>query len=325
MADDMVANGVDQSGDGFFDADQSGRDARAAELKKKIEALEREKDDLVNEYAGRKELTQKLTLEIEDLRNGKAELLKKVEEMEKEVEEFQESRRVAESIAKRAFDLETEVTRLQHDSIAEMSAAEEARAEADELRRALADKESRVGNLEREVEGLKKTKAESEVKVRDLEKKLGVLEKKEVEERNKRIRIEEELREKISEKEREVQDLKAKTAELEKVVVGNGSEMENWVEEKKNLEEALRESEDKAKRMELNILQLQQEASEAEDVIGTLREKAFGAVNGRVNGLEVEEKGLKGLKLQWPLVAAGSTGAIAAAAVVVYVFYGKRR
>ena len=63
------------------------------------------------------------------------------------------------------------------------------------------EKESRVESLENELAGLKKVKAESDVRVRDLERKIGVLETKEIEERNKRIRFEEETRDKIDEKE----------------------------------------------------------------------------------------------------------------------------
>lgn len=89
------------------------------------------------------------------------------------------------------------------------------------------------------------------------------------------------------------------------------------------MEEALRESVEKSRSMESNILKLQEKIEEAENVIRSLREKADEAVKEAVEGMDSEAKGLNGLKLQWPVVA-GSTGAIAAAAVVVYVCYGKR-
>ncbi|TKY68731.1 Peroxisomal and mitochondrial division factor 2 [Spatholobus suberectus] len=50
----------------------------------------------------------------------------------------------------------------------------------------------------------KVVKAGSEVSVRDLERKIGVLETKEIEEWNKRIRFKEEMRDKIGEKEKEI-------------------------------------------------------------------------------------------------------------------------
>lgn len=321
----MVVNGVGvngESGENFFATDESGSDVRVAELKKKIEALEREKEDLANENEETKEQIKKMTLEIDDLKKDEAKMKKKMGEREKEIEQALESKKAVDVIAARACELETELYRLQHDSIAEMSAAEEARAEAEELRKLLGDKESRVEYLEKELGGLNQAKAESEQKVRDLEKKIGVLEKKEVEERSKRIRVEEELREKLEEKEREIQVSRLKIEELERVAAGNGSQLENWVKEKNDLEEALKESKDKARSMESNIVLLRQEASEAQNMIRTLNEKVTRAVNGAVKGIDAE---VKGLKLQWPVVAAGSTGAIAAAAAVAYIFYGKRR
>ncbi|KAG2403206.1 uncharacterized protein HKW66_Vig0184920 [Vigna angularis] len=70
-------------------------------------------------------------------------------------------------------DLETDVARLQHDLISKMAATEEARADASELRKNLREKKG-------------------EVRIRDLERKIGVLETKEIEEKNKKIRFEEE-------------------------------------------------------------------------------------------------------------------------------------
>ncbi|CAJ1959027.1 unnamed protein product [Sphenostylis stenocarpa] len=91
------------------------------------------------------------------------------------------------------------------------------------------------------------------------------------------------------------------------------------------LEVALRESEEKATALESSILQLREEAKEAERVIISLNGKATETVetiDRGVNGIHDEGKGLK---LQWPVVAAGSTGAVVAAAAVLYVCYGKRR
>ncbi|KAG2384428.1 uncharacterized protein HKW66_Vig0148080 [Vigna angularis] len=188
-------------------------------------------------------------------------------------------------IAARAADLETDVARLQHDLISEITASEEARADASELRKDLGEKESLVESLEKELIALKKVKAEGAVKVRDLERKIGVLETKE---RNKRIRFEEEMRDRVDEKEKEINGFKQKLVELEK------------------LEEALRESEEKVAALESSILQLREEAKEVERVILLLNEKAVETVENidrGVNGIHDEGKGLK---LQWPVVAAGS-------------------
>ncbi|XP_047182095.1 LOW QUALITY PROTEIN: peroxisomal and mitochondrial division factor 2-like, partial [Vigna umbellata] len=152
----------------------------------------------------------------------------------------------AEVIAVRAADLETDVARLQYDLISsEMIASEEARADASELRKDLGEKESLVESLEKELTALKKVKAEGAVRVRDLERKIGVLETKEIEERNKRIRFEEEMRDRVDEKEKEINGFKQKLVELEKVTAEKKSELEELVKQKLKLEEALRESEEK--------------------------------------------------------------------------------
>lgn len=312
MADDSVANGVE--------------DRHVEESATKIAALERERDELVSDNAARKEEIKKLTAELEGLRSDGVEMREKMEEMQGEVARSKDAVKAAEVIAARAADLETEVARLQHDTISEMTAAEEARNDAEELRKVLAEKESRVEYLEREVEGLKKVKGENEVKVRDLERKVGALEMKEIEERNKKIRVEEEMRDKIDEKEREIKGYRLKIEELEKAVVEKKSELEELVREKLSLEKAVRESEERALSLESNIVQLREEAGEAEKVIRSLNEKAVETVNRDVNGIHGGEgKGLKGLKMEWPVVAAGSTGAVIAAAAVIYVCYGKRR
>ncbi|KAI4306022.1 hypothetical protein L6164_029338 [Bauhinia variegata] len=328
MAEDKGVNGVANLGvDGqtedFYDPDQGESHVDALELMRKIEALECEKDKLVNENAEKREEIKKLKLEIDGLRRDEAETKEKLIEMEGEVERSQEHIKAAEAIAARAAELETEVARLQHDSLTEMSASEEARTEVAELRRDLGDKEVKVETLERELDGLRKAKTESEIRVRDLERKLGILEVKEIEERSKKIRVEEDMREKIDEKEKEIRGFRQKIEDLEMIIKSKESQWEKQVKEKTNLEEELKESQHKARTMESNILQLQEEALEAEKFMKSLKDKALDAANVTVNGLDGEAKGLKELKLQWPVVA-GSAGAVAAAAGVIYVCYGRR-
>lgn len=309
MADDGVANGgVDE---------QYGEESTT-----KIAVLQRERDELLNENATRKEEIEELTAELDGLRKDRAVNNQKIEEMQRELVQSREGAKAAEVIAARAADLETDLARLQHDMISEMSAAEEARADAAELRKALGEKESRVESLER---------------------KIGVLETKEIEERNKRIRFEEEMRDKIDEKEKEIKAFKQKFEELEKIagekkselekfeelekiVAQKNSELEESVKQKLKLEELLTESGKKVTVLESSIVQLREEAKEAEKVILSLKEKAsetIKKIDRGVKGIDGEEKVLK---LQWPVVAAaGSTGAVVAAAAVFYVCYGRRR
>ncbi|XP_004491345.1 peroxisomal and mitochondrial division factor 2-like [Cicer arietinum] len=309
MADDGVSNGVEDQHE---------------ESVTKISALERVRDELLSENAEKKEQINKLTAELEELRSNGAEMREKIEEMQAEVERLQGSAKAAEVIAARAADLETQVARLQHDMITDMSSVDEMKKEADELKVVLKEKESRVENLVREVEELKKVKLESEARLRDLEKKIGVLEMKEIEERNKRIRVEEELRDKIGEKDREIEGFRLKVEGFEKVAADKKDESGEWYKEKLSLEKALKESEEKAKAFELNIIQLREEAGEAEKIIRSLNEKAVEIVDRDLNGIHGEEDDCK---LQWPIIAAGagSTVAVVAAAALIYVYCGKRR
>jgi tropomyosin-2 len=320
MADEMVINGVasdgvdDQTGESFYDLDQRGdNDARVLDLSKKIESLELEKQQLVRENAETKERIKKLTAEVEELKNDDAWKKEKLGEMEKEIERSDEGKKALEAIAARAVELETEVSRLQHDLISAMSEVEEGNKEVIELKR--------------EVESLKNEKLESEKRVRELERKVGVLEVKEIEEKSKKVRIEEEMREKIDEKEREIGGFRKKVEDLESLIANKGVELEKWMREKLGLEALVRGSEEKAKSMESKVFGLQKEMEEAEKVISGLKEKAVDAINGSVNGIRARDIGgeNKGLKLDWPVVAAGSSGAIAFAAALGYVIYVRRR
>lgn len=188
----------------------------------------------------------------------------------------------------------------------------------------MGEKESRVENLEKEVEGLRKVKLETEVRLKELERKIGTLEMKEIEERNKRIRVEEELRDKIGEKDREIEGVKQKAEATERTSAELMQETSEWVKEKLILEMALKESEEKTKSLELNIVRLREEAEEAAKLIKSLKEKPV-VVPRNVNGTQSEGKGLK---LEWPVLAAaaaGSTGAVVAAAAAIYMYSGKQR
>ncbi|CAJ1949359.1 unnamed protein product [Sphenostylis stenocarpa] len=147
MADDGVANdGVD---------DQYGEKSVT-----KIAVLQREREKLMSENAARKKEIKKLTAELDGLRSDNTVTNEKIEEMQREMVQSREAAKAVEVIAARAADLETEVARLQHDMISEMSATEDARADATELRKVLGEKESRLDSLEKELETLKKVKAE---------------------------------------------------------------------------------------------------------------------------------------------------------------------
>lgn len=317
-----IDDGADADGaDDFYDADQT------ASLSRKVSTLEWEKDELERENRETKEKINQLTNEIENLKSGEREMKEKLREMELEVERNDEGKDVLETVANRAMDLETEVTRLQQDLISAMAEVGEANTEVVELKRVLEAKGEKIDSLEKELESLKKAKADSEKRVRELERKIGVLEVKETEEKSKRVRVEEEMRERLEEKDGEVGLFKKKIVELEAVIGRNGVELQKWMKEKSNVESVLRESEDKSRAMELKMGQLQKEMVDAGRVINELKEKTVGVINGTVNEMKEildgrKETESKGLSLP---VVAGSAGAIVAVAAIVFVLYGRRR
>lgn len=315
--DQADADGADD----FYDADQT------ASLSRKVSTLEWEKGELERENRVTKEKINQLTNEIENLKSGEREMKEKLREMELEVERNDEGKDVLETVANRAMDLETEVSRLQQDLISAMAEGAEANTEVVELKRVLEAKGEKIDSLEKELESLKKAKADSEKRVRELERKIGVLEVKETEEKSKRIRVEEEMRERLEEKDGEVSLFKMKIVELEAVIARNGVELQKWMKEKSNVESVLRESEEKSRAMELKMGQLQKDVVDAGRVITELKEKTVGVINGTVNEMKEildgrNEMGSKGLSLP---VVAGSAGAIVAVAAVVFVLYGRRR
>ncbi|XP_062106161.1 peroxisomal and mitochondrial division factor 2-like [Humulus lupulus] len=113
MAEETAMNGVDdQVTENFYNSDQT------VELSRKVEILEQEKLKLAGENEETKEKINKLMIEIEKERSDESELKERLREMAKEIESFEEDK---EALGAIATDLETEVSRLQHDLITAMS------------------------------------------------------------------------------------------------------------------------------------------------------------------------------------------------------------
>ncbi|KAL3755252.1 hypothetical protein ACJRO7_002321 [Eucalyptus globulus] len=89
------------------------------------------------------------------------------------------------------------------------------------------------------------------------------------------------------------------------------------------VEDALKKSEEKAKEIKSKLVELQRQLEQVEKLISGLKDKAAETINGRREILDAIKD--KGPKLQWLVVAAGSTGAIVVAAAVAYVCYSQRR
>ncbi|KAK4787100.1 hypothetical protein SAY86_010933 [Trapa natans] len=319
MADEAAINDVvDQD---FFD---TGNEDKVNELAQKLKSLELERAGLVRGSDENNERIRELLDEIERLKSEEASRRDMFERMEREIELAEEGERAMELIAKRAVELETEVARLQHDLISVTSEGEEASKELAELRTVVEEKGQKVEVLELELENLKTGRAEGEMKVRDLERKIGVLEVKEIEGKSEKLRLERELRENIGEKEKVITELKEKMESLEVIARREALKLEKLKKEKSDMDVALRESEKKCKDMESKLHDLQGELERAEKVIGQLKETSMDTINGPVGGLrEIIDVGSKGSKVQWPLLAVGSTGTVAVVAALAYICYAK--
>ncbi|KAE9456720.1 hypothetical protein C3L33_11376, partial [Rhododendron williamsianum] len=292
MADETAINGAalredDGSVEVFVDFDETNAKAApsGSTMAQKIEALEQEKRQLVHENDIVRERIDKLKEEIKGLESDKAEL-------KREVEQSGADKRALESISARAYTLETEVSRLQHDLITSVNEGEEAGREIVELRR--------------EVEGLKERASRAEVfeKERDL------------------------LLERVDEREDEVRKIRKVVEDREALVAKKELEVERVKKERDELEGLLEEAERKGREMEEKVAELRKELEAREKIICGLKERAVDLVNGSkavvVDGEfrgDGEDKGLVGLKVQWPVVAAAAaTGAaIGAGAVLCYV------
>ncbi|PSS17629.1 Peroxisomal and mitochondrial division factor like [Actinidia chinensis var. chinensis] len=329
----------------FVDFDES--ETKVSGLMRRIEALEQEKREWIHENEVVRERVEKMKQEIERLGSEKA-------ARKREVERSEADKKALESIAARAAELETEVSRLQQDLITSMAEEEEVNKElsewkkvVEELKESISEKEVKLEvfekernllleRLDKQGEGMKEAKAVMEIRVRELEKKLKALEGRENVEKSEKIRIEQEAKAKIDEKEGEIRKLKKWVEELDSVVAKNGVEMERMKKEreeleivKNDLEALLKKSERKGMEMEHKMAQLHNEWEASEQMIGGLKDNTLEAINGKVVVMDGDvnedgEKGLMFLKLQWPVIAA-STGAITAVAVLYYLRCARQR
>lgn len=244
---------------------------------------------------------------LERLERENKEMKDRIRSLTIEAEGSEEDKKLFDSIAARAVDLETEVARLQHDLITALTEGEEFNQEILDLKKTVAEKVEKIESVERELEALKKEKAETEKKVRELERKVGVMEMRETEEKSKKMRVEEDMRDKIGEKDREIGVYKKAIDQLE-------SELEKM----KAMEEALLRSNNKSKEMESLTGQLQLEFEESQKLISALKEKSLDSVKETDRDIAVVCHH-KTFDWQWPAAAAVVSGGL------VYAFLYLRR
>lgn len=328
MADSTIINGESYDVRTVEVEDKGGNDSNVPALMQKIAALEQDKTELVHENEVINQRMKKLKGEIEA--------------SETEKEKLKSDTKALDSIAARAAELETEVCRLQHDLISSANEAEEVNAELVETKRAVAElresdlnKGLKLEAIEKEMnlllekitkdsEGVK----ESNSRISDLEKKIEALELRDSSYKSEKVRVEEEMRVKIDEREGQIRNLQNLVEELQAVMEKSNKEREELEIVKNELEALLKKSERKVKEMENKMVLLHKELEGSEKMISGLKEKASEDINGKDVGLERgidddEEKGLMGLNLEWPVVAvSASTIALVAA---VYLCYLRQR
>lgn len=325
------------------EGDHEGNYNKISALDEKIEQLEQDKLELAKENEFVAETIKKYKEQIEQLETDKA-------KMKSEIDQAESDKKTLESIAARAAQLETELSRAQHDLITSQTEGQEANNElmevnriVSELRKSDSEKSAKLGVLEKERnlllerinkddEGVKASKAESESRIRELKTKIEALEMRDSSYKSEKVKVEEEMKVRVEEKEDQIRHLTKLVDEFQSVISRNRAEMEKSNKEreeleivKNELEALLKKSERKVKELELKLSQLHKELEGSEKVISGLKEKAIEAVNGNDLGLDrsIDGEEEKGLKIEWPLVAA-SAGAVAVFAVV-YLRYIRQR
>ncbi|CAN8295294.1 unnamed protein product [Cochlearia groenlandica] len=319
MAEERGFNGEEanlQDDDSFFDSDQQDDGGNSTELNRKIRELESQNQELARDNGEINRKIETLTAEIEEMRGDETKAKRKIGEMEREIDKLDEERKVLEAIAARASELEIEVARLQHELVTAETEGEETATEAKKLRSEISQKVDRIDELEKELSGLRTVKEDNDKRMYELKTKLKVLEVKELEERNLKVRGEEEMRDKIDNKEKEIVDLKEKIKNLEANVGEGKAELQKQRKEKMTVEDSLRVSKKKAVAMESEIVELERGIDESEKMINGLK----NVVDEPVNGVEPSMTVTSGSGAAVVAVAV----AVAGAAVFCYVYRSKK-
>ncbi|XP_047330372.1 peroxisomal and mitochondrial division factor 1-like [Impatiens glandulifera] len=338
--------GNDDRDEDFVDFDDNNGNASFA-LSQKFEALELEKRELTEENESMINRIEKLKAEIQGLENDKGELKKVIEVSEAD-------KKVLESTAARAAELETEVSRLQRDLISSNADGEEVGKDLFELRKAMEElkkselekslkldvlekeRNSLVERIHKDADGVKEAKALTDARVREMEKKIEGLEQREVREKSDRITIEQETKAKLDEKDGEIRRLKTQVEDLESISMESSLELERLNKEreeleivKNELEAHLKKSERKVKEMGRKADELVKELESSERMMIALKEKRLDMNGTKSSSIDDSRDQLElstGWELQWPVVVAASTGAsIAAVAAVYYLRSAKLR
>lgn len=267
---------------------------------------------------------EKLTGQIEDSRILKQSLYKDIESIH--------------LVSSRVDDLQNEVTRLQGELILSKTRLQEANAELDVSKNALETLRRSDIKISRKLEIVKKEKMfllekirkdsegvkESNCRIRDLEKKIEALESRDSVYKSEKVRVVEEMRLMIEERDGEICDLENLVEELRDMMERSYKERDELDIGKNELEVLLKKSERRKKEMESRMGLLHVELEGSEKMISGLKNKALDGIRGDYN-LERScvdghgEDGVLGLNLDWSAVVASSCSI--ALVAVVYLRY----
>ncbi|KAK1408074.1 hypothetical protein QVD17_39706 [Tagetes erecta] len=299
-------------------ADELAVNGGGADVDVEIASKEYDSDGNMNQTI--EKLMQKLVIleqqkkQLVDDTNSAAE---KIKQLEDAILSSESDKRALSSIAARAAELETEVSRLQHDLISSMSEGQESNAELAELKRVVEELKKSESEKTEKIDVIDKERKllldrlnqvsdrlkESENQIRELEKKIEVFEM----ERNQKLKAEEDAASKIREKDEQIANLNRLIDELKSEVVKNRADNELSKKEKEEVEIGKKELESK-------IDELQKELESYQKINSALKEKAVENTNGIAG--DCDEK-MKSLKPDWPVIAA-TAGAVAMVAVVYF-------
>ncbi|KAL0328311.1 UNVERIFIED_CONTAM: hypothetical protein Scaly_2263700 [Sesamum calycinum] len=267
--------------------------SKISELKERITDLENENGTIIREN---KEYKQK----IEELKSSVRDLSAENVNLKKQVNKVQSENKASQVVVARAAQLETEVSRLQHDLAAATSDLKESSEE--------------LSDLKRDLVGLKVREKEKDVKLGAVEMEKALL----VAKVEKLAGVESSLRDELEVKEKEIRGLKKNVEELE-VVVGSS----------KNSEKLKNELEKTIEKMKAEISVLESSLDEKEKVISGLKTKERVVFDGGINGDAMVEGGTKGLngglkQREWIFVGGSTIVAVAALGITCYIHAGKK-
>lgn len=189
----------------------------------------------------------------------------------------------------------------------------------------------RVGELMAEIEKLRSGEGEVRAKLEKMEREVDLAEdgKRAMESIVKRAadleievsRLQHDLND-ADDASKEVAKLRSAAEEKDRIIEGLEREVEGFKIGRAESDTKVRELERKIGALEVRAeMELRDKVEETEREISGLKEK-IGVCKARIATDSIEDKGSK---LQWPVVAAGSTGAIVVAAAVAYVCYSRRQ